>query len=211
MNCGISHKRKQSSSPERPDNNRRSSPIRPPDLKPPDLKPPDLGPPVLRLPDLSPPNLRPPDLKSNNYLENSATEFTNISYEKPSLNTSPTESSCKISSTKFTQSVTLLEFVQSIDKDILQFLKGHTLNVMRRPFMSPSGMSPLQFSIEHKDLYDRAMTRTNIPESERDSLVEYLCQKYTGYLCSQPGQVYGRLQRLEDVMDFVLQMYNNRY
>ena len=102
----------------------------------------------------------------------------------------------------------LLEYVVEIRADILNYFKGHILDDRRRPYISLR--DPLKFKTEHRELYEQAVARSIVPASVRDELVEHLCSNYTEYLCAQSSRVYARLQRLEDVMDFILQQYKTK-
>lgn len=99
-------------------------------------------------------------------------------------------------------STILLEYCRQNHTELEKYLESHTLNDRRQPYVS-SKYLPSMFKHEHPELYRKALKRLAVGDEEMDTLVSYLCQTFPDLLVGT-SHVYGYVQRLEDLVDFIL-------
>ena len=106
---------------------------------------------------------------------------------------------------KVTMVTDLIEFTQSVHNDLVGYLDIHTMEPNRRPYVS-TNYSVDEFKREYPQEYKRAKRRTRVSQRIMNDLTVYLCQRYRMYLVGTT-HIYGRVQRMEDLVDFILEKY----
>ena len=101
-----------------------------------------------------------------------------------------------------TSSQDVVEFAVSINSEILEFLKNHTLPKKIRRSVSLSN-SPSLIEENNPELYKKMLRRASLPDEETDRLLQYLMSHHREYLAST-HEVMEHTERLEDVVDFIL-------
>lgn len=62
---------------------------------------------------------------------------------------------------------------------------------------------PSVFKNDHPDLYGKTCQRLAVGDEDMDTLVSYLCKTFPNLLVGT-SRVYGHVQRLEDLVDYIL-------
>ena len=106
----------------------------------------------------------------------------------------------------------LVRFARRIKPQIDEFVAQHKLDLTRRPFARDLGHMD-QFAHDHPELYSRAVARLKLPDADLSALNDFLCKRYREQLIcsakedSAPLPPYVMMQRLEDIVDFVIASY----
>ena len=98
----------------------------------------------------------------------------------------------------------ILSFIKTVDTDIKEFLSQHYLKKTRRPYVSVA-LNPNLFCIKHPQLYQEIVQRLEY-DDDLDEISNYLCKTYPEYLVNAK-EIYGSVQRLEDVISFSIYKY----
>jgi len=118
-----------------------------------------------------------------------------------------TDDSVEITMVEASVEPELVVLAKKIDLEIISFLKSHKMYEADRPHVS-SKLSPFQLKKENPQIYENIERRLKIKEDELNELNLYLCAKYATYLVGT-DQVTGRIQRLEDLTDFLIKKYED--
>ena len=101
----------------------------------------------------------------------------------------------------------ILSFAKTIHLDIQEYLNHHLLEPQRRPYVSTLG-SLDTFKCNNPEIYYGIERRLELNDNELDTLANYLCSRYFTWMIDQK-QIYGSVQRLEDVTTFIVNKYNS--
>ena len=99
----------------------------------------------------------------------------------------------------------MVKFAKEHIKQIQSFLQSHRLDESRRPFLK-SFYDLHYFERTHSDIYANIIKRLAVPEPELKSLTDFICYEYSDFLTYE-GKSFKMVQRLEDTIDFVLDLY----
>lgn len=102
-----------------------------------------------------------------------------------------------------TSSRDVVEFAASINCEILEFLKNHTLPKKVRCGVSVSN-PPSRIELNNLELYTKMKKRASLQDEQMDRLLMYLMAHYRDNLASS-HEVLEHVERLEDVVDFILE------
>ncbi len=99
----------------------------------------------------------------------------------------------------------LIKFAQAIHGDIGNFLGCHDMCETRQPYVSLS-YSPTQLKNDFPQVYEKIVKRISFEQGDIDMLNNYLVKEFSEYLVGTTC-IYGLVQRLEDVCDFIMGKY----
>ena len=101
----------------------------------------------------------------------------------------------------------IVEFAEKRKRDIDHFLFEHKLETQRRPFARSLAQMD-QFEQKHPELYAKMKARLRVPDDELYALNDYLCDEYCEQLRGN-GPAFLMMQKLEDLVDFVVKLYQS--
>ena len=104
----------------------------------------------------------------------------------------------------------ILKFAKKCRLKIDEFLSEYKLETQRRPCVRSLGQMG-EFEQKHPEIFARMKLRLEIPDADLYALNNYLCDVYCDALRGDGGPAFIMMQKLEDIVDFVVKLYNEQY